>query len=51
MEYNSGGLAALRNKLESDKSSAEFYNLNSIDAKVYESIFIKFWLVYAGRNS
>lgn len=34
----SGGLTALRGKLESDKASAEFYNLNSIEAKVYESL-------------
>jgi len=45
MEYKSGGLAALKEKLENDKSSAEFYNLNSIEAKVYESLLNSGWFI------
>ena len=45
MEYKSGGLAALKEKLENDKSSAEFYNLNSIEAKVYESLLNSGWFM------
>lgn len=45
MEYNSGGLEAVKKKLESDKSSAEFYNLNSVEAKVYESLLNSNWFM------
>ncbi len=44
-DYLSGGLEAVHEKLESDKSSAEFLNLNSIEAKVYESLLDSNWFM------
>lgn len=45
MDYNSGGLEAVQQKLESDKSSVEFYNLNAVEAKVYESLLNSTWFM------
>ena len=45
IDYLSGGLEAVRKKLESDKSSAEFFNLNSLEAKVYESLLNSNWFM------
>lgn len=45
MEYNSGGLVALRKALENNQISAEFYNLNSIEAKVYEALLNSSWFM------
>lgn len=45
VDYLSGGLEAVREKLESDKSSAEFFNLNSIEAKIYESLLNSNWFM------
>lgn len=45
IDYLSGGLEAVREKLDSDKSSAEYLNLNSIEAKVYESLLNSNWFM------
>lgn len=44
-DYLFGGLKAVQEKLESDKSSAEFLNINSIEAKVYESLLNSDWFM------
>ena len=44
-DYEHGGLESVKKKLESDKDSAEDLNLNSLEAKVYESLIKSEWFM------
>ncbi|WP_026566618.1 HNH endonuclease [Bacillus sp. UNC41MFS5] len=46
--YESGGIESIIEALEDDKVSAEFYNLNSLEAKVYEALLNSEWFINEG---
>ncbi|MGW5955331.1 HNH endonuclease signature motif containing protein [Bacillus mycoides] len=46
--YKSGGIESMIVALNDDKASAEYYNLNSLEAKVYEALLNSEWFLNEG---